>query len=120
MPIVQYIPKETVEIQHELILKLQKESESCQLLRGKSLKETYLFSIWSQTDKPPYVAVNRYQDGIYAIETPGYLNKGQLGIFDQFLQEIEIGDKLIVFSLRNYEAVQAHSYGRPISVILYA
>lgn len=127
MPLVSTTKRETVEKQYKLLSALEAECVACRELSGEKPDLEYIYEEYDM-DKVPKtacIAVAQYNaSNTYAVYAPADLPESHLSIFELFLREVkeyaEAGDRIIVFSQRDYDAIIKYSYGTlPADVILY-
>ena len=94
------------------------ESLIAPLLNNKEPEEEFIYELdskYSTEDGPSMLAVAIIGDTC-ALYAPEYLSEKQLVIFEFFLRKADSNDHLVVFSQRDYDAVQKYLYGKEVDV----
>lgn len=120
MPLISTVSKERVEVQYKAMEKLLWKCEECSCLKGKTAEEVWCYwvcSDYSTEDGPAMVAIAKFGN-VYAMRTPDYLTEKQLVVFEFVLRDAAPQDEVVVFSQRDYDAVQKYKYSKKNKVRL--
>ena len=122
MPLVSFTSEKEVALKSNTIERLKQECLHCSLLSGKTADATFVYTVTGcslvNSSDPMMLAFAHY-NGTFAVYTPSYLTGKQLVIYEYFLRdEIKPHETIIVFSKKDYEAIQKYRYSKPINVKL--
>lgn len=85
-------------------------SSKCVMTENLTPQKTYIFSVingYTTEDGPPMIAVNEYEDKLYAVYAPEWLTYKQYDVFRLFM-EFFSDERIVLFSKVAYEAAMEH------------
>lgn len=113
MPMVSMTSKKYIKIYQTALEYLEQE------MKGKELDAEYIYELdgsYATDDGPAFIAVALIDDTHAALYAPEYLTEEQLAVFEIFLRTADSNDHFLVFSQRDYDAVQKYLYGKKVDV----
>ena len=125
MPWVSRTAKERVELEYQLVTTLEAKCNACKLFFGIKPDNIYIYTVHNNRSKEPIILAFAQFNSLstYAVYAPEQLSEIQLTAFDQFVNEVKLyaeeGERIVVFSQENYDAIMKYNYGKPMNVILY-
>lgn len=120
MPLTSTVSKERLERQNQLLATLEAKCADCEELKGMKSDNEYIYFVHDQhPDGPAMLAYAVYNKcKTYAVYVSEELADERLGIFSYFMSNVkkyaEPDEQIIVFSQRDYDAINKSNYGNPI------
>lgn len=103
----------------DALKRLQEACSQCEMIKDLTPQKTYIFSVingYMTEDGPPMIAVNEYEDKLYAVYAPEWLTYEQYNVFE-FFMKFFFEERIVLFSKKSYDEAMKHI--RKTRVVLY-